>query len=70
VVACHIIQFGVGSAADARMEDIAFVSYSQGALVSVPPQASEPDSDSGETVSLVDHDFETVMVYFVRLAAG
>lgn len=52
------------------MEDIAFVSYSQGALVSVPPQASEPDSDSGETVSLVDHDFETVMVYFVRLAAG
>ena len=55
------------------MEDIAFVSCSQGALVSVPPQASEPDSESGETVSLVDlliHDFETVMVYFVRLAAG
>ena len=55
------------------MEDIAFVGYSQDALVSVPPQASELDSDSGETVSLVDlliHGFETVVAYFVRLAAG
>lgn len=55
------------------MEDIAFVGYSQDALVSVPPQPSELDSDSGETVSLVDlliHGFETVVAYFVRLAAG
>lgn len=73
MVACHIIQFGIGSAADARMEDIAFVGYSQDALVSVPSQASELDSDSGETASLVDllvHGFETVVVCFVRLAAG
>ena len=52
------------------MEDIAFVSYSQGALVSVPPQASEPDSDTVSLVGLLIHGFETVMVYFVRLAAG
>lgn len=55
------------------MEDIAFVGYSQDALVSVPSQASELDSDSGETASLVDllvHGFETVVVCFVRLAAG
>lgn len=73
MVACHIIHFGVGSAADARMEDIAFVGYSQDALVSVPSQVSELDSDSGETVSLVDllvHGFETVVAYLVRLAVG
>jgi hypothetical protein len=52
------------------MEDIAFVGYSQDALVSVPPQASELGSDSGETASLVVHGFETVVAYFVRLAAG
>ena len=55
------------------MEYIAFVGYSQDALVSVPSRAPELDSDSGETASLVDlliHGFETVVAYFVRLAAG
>jgi len=67
------MQFGVGSAADAHIEDIAFVGYSQDALVSVPSQAPELDSDSGETVSLVDllvHGFETAVAYLVRLAVG